>query len=122
MWEADIDHTDVTKSYEELLNKVKDYARKRKLDSTAQKNMQHGADPMDVGAAQGDWSEYHCGECGEEDIGAVGYYGYKGKGKGKSKGKGGGSGYNCCWTAHFARECPNPQKGKAKGDEGKGKG
>ena len=39
LWEADRDPSDVTKSYEELLNKIKDYARKKKLDSTAQKNI-----------------------------------------------------------------------------------
>ncbi len=41
---------DAAKSYEELLNKVKDYARRRKRDNTAQRNTQHGDDPMDVGA------------------------------------------------------------------------
>ena len=42
LWEADRDNTYAAKSYEELLNKAKDYARKRKLDNTAQKNMQQG--------------------------------------------------------------------------------
>ncbi len=55
--EADRDHADPAKSFEELLNKAQDYARKRNLDNTAQKNTQHGGDSMDVGAAQGDWSE-----------------------------------------------------------------
>ncbi len=32
---ADRDHTGVAKSYVELLSKMKDYARNRKLDSTA---------------------------------------------------------------------------------------
>ncbi len=81
------DHTDPEKSFEELLNKAKDYARKRKLDNTAQKNAQHGGDPVDVGVAQGDWSEHYNGASGKDDTGAVGYYGYKGKGKGKSTGK-----------------------------------
>ena len=49
-WKADRDHTQAARSYEELLNKAKDYARKRKLDSTAQKNTQQGGDPMDVGS------------------------------------------------------------------------
>jgi hypothetical protein len=95
LWEANRDHTDVVKSYVELLNKVKDRACKRKLDGAAPRDMQHGTDPMDIGALQGNWSEYHCGDCGEEDtdIDSVGYYVYTGKGKGKSKGKG-GSGYN----------------------------
>ncbi len=79
LWEADRDHTDLAKSYEELSNKVKDYARKRELDSPAHMNMQHGSDPMDVGTLRGDWSEYYNGACG-------GYDGYKGKGKFKSEG------------------------------------
>ncbi len=33
--EADRDHTDPSKSYEELLTKVEDYSRSRKLDSSA---------------------------------------------------------------------------------------
>ncbi len=34
-WEADRDNTDPAKSREELSTKVKDYARRRKLDSSA---------------------------------------------------------------------------------------
>ncbi len=49
-WEADKDHTDPSKSYEELLSKMKDYSRRRKLDSSVKEKMQHGGDPMDVGA------------------------------------------------------------------------
>ena len=36
MWEADRDPTDAAKSYDELLNKVKDYARRKKLDTSVQ--------------------------------------------------------------------------------------
>ena len=50
LWEADRDTTHLAKSYEELLTKVKDYSRRRKLDSSAKEKMQHGGDPMDVGA------------------------------------------------------------------------
>ncbi len=46
---------DAAKSYEELMNKVKDYARRRKLDTAAQETMRCGGDPMDVGAACGHW-------------------------------------------------------------------
>ncbi len=46
LWEADRDHADAAKSHMELLNKVKDYARKRKLDSAVQKNTQSGSDHM----------------------------------------------------------------------------
>ncbi len=35
MWEADDDPPNAKKTYEELLSKVKDYARRRKLDTTA---------------------------------------------------------------------------------------
>ncbi len=55
LWGGDRDATDAAKSYEELLNKVKDYARRRKLDNTAQKNTQHGSDTTDVGAVHHDW-------------------------------------------------------------------
>ena len=61
------------------MNKVKDYARKRKLDNTVQRNTQHGSDPMDVGAAHDPWE--HNNDWDEEEIDAVGYYGNKGKGK-----------------------------------------
>ena len=40
LWEADRDFTEAAKSYEELLNKAKDYARRRKLDASAKQRMQ----------------------------------------------------------------------------------
>ncbi len=49
LWEADRDPTDAAKNYKELLNKVKDNASTRKLDSSAKEKMQQGGDPMDVG-------------------------------------------------------------------------
>ncbi len=66
------DTTDAAKSYEELLNMDKDYARRRKLNTTAQKNVQHGGDPMDVGAVYGYWD----GNRDEEEIDTVGYDGH----------------------------------------------
>ncbi len=53
LWEADHDPTNAKKAYAELLNKVKGYARRRKLDTNAKERMQHGGDPMDVGTVTG---------------------------------------------------------------------
>ncbi len=85
------------------MSNVKDNARKRKLDSTVQKNMQHGSDPMDVGAIRDDW---RYGDW-EDDAVAVGFNGYRGKGAGKNKSK--GSCFNRGSNIHFARECPYPK-------------
>ena len=63
-----------------MLNKVKDYARRCKLDTTAKERMQQGGDPMDVGAVGGwSWEDYD-----QDGVYAIGF---KGKGKG-GKGKG----------------------------------
>ncbi len=43
--EAHHDPTNAKKACEELLNKVKDYARRRKLDTHAKERMQQGGDP-----------------------------------------------------------------------------
>ncbi len=51
------------------------------MDTTAQKNTQRGADPMDVGAVRDHW-DY---KWEEEEIGAIGYYGYRGKVKSEGK-------------------------------------
>ncbi len=92
-------------------DKAKDDARKRKLDNTAQKNLQHGGDPVDVGAVGG-WSWY--GDVsGEYDYDGVIAVGFKGKGKHKGKGKGD------CYSCHFSRVCPYQDKGKSKGTNSK---
>jgi hypothetical protein len=52
-WQVDHDPTNAAKTYEELLSKVKDYARRRKLDSSAKEKFQEGGDPMDVGVVGG---------------------------------------------------------------------
>ncbi len=54
MWEADQDTTELAKSYEDLLTKVKDDSRRRKLDSSIKEEMQHGGDAIDAGAV-GRW-------------------------------------------------------------------
>ncbi len=48
LWEADHDPTNAKKTYEEVLNKVKDYARRRKLDTNAKERMHQGGDRTDV--------------------------------------------------------------------------
>ncbi len=51
LWEADRDHTDAARSYDELLNQVNDNARKRSLGTSMQKSIQHSSDTIAVGAA-----------------------------------------------------------------------
>ena len=78
LWEADRDSTDQVKSYEELLTKVKDYSRRRKLDSSAKEKMQHGVDPMDVGPVRGwSWGEDIGGGYDQGD--GVYEFGFKGE-------------------------------------------
>ena len=50
---ADHDPTSAAKTHEELLQKVMDNARRRKLDSSAKEKKQQGGDPMDVGVVRG---------------------------------------------------------------------
>ncbi len=96
LWEAERDPTDAAKTYEELLNRVKDYARRCKLDSPAKEKMQRGGDPMDVGAVGGwSWEDYD-----QDGVCAIGLQG-NGKGKG---GTGKGECYKCGSAGHFSRE------------------
>jgi hypothetical protein len=64
-----------------LLNKVKDYARRRASEASAKERTQQGGDPMFVGVV---------GRCGWEDeyYDQDGIYaiGFKGKGKGRGRG------------------------------------
>ncbi len=53
LWEADHDLTTAKKTHEELLNKVKDSARRRGLDTNDKERTQQVGDPMDVGAVGG---------------------------------------------------------------------
>jgi len=48
IWEAD-HKDDPDGGYAKILEKVKDYARKKKLDSVAKKSESTGGDPMDLG-------------------------------------------------------------------------
>ena len=89
LWEGDCGKVDAAKSFAELLSKLKDCARRRKLDTAAQKNIQQGGDSMDVGAAAG-WGVPGVYDDDHDGVCAVGV-----KGKGKSKGKGKGECYNC---------------------------
>ncbi len=75
-WEADHDPTKAAKKYEELLSKVKDYARGCKFDSSANEKIQQGGDLMYKGAVGG-WNQEDYDQDGAHAMG------FKGKGKGK---------------------------------------
>ncbi len=81
-WEADHDPTNAAKTSEELLKKVKHYADRRKVDSSAKEKIQQRGDLMDVGSVGG-W------DCENYDYDQDGVYaiGFKGKGKGGEGGK-----------------------------------
>ena len=49
LWEVDQDTADIEKAYEDLLVKVNDYARRKKLDKSAQKQVQSGMTPWTSG-------------------------------------------------------------------------
>ncbi len=94
LWEADHHLANAKKTYEELLNKVKDHARRRKLDTTAKERMQQGGGPMDLRDVGGwRWADYS-----QDGVHAVGF---KGKGK-RKRGKGQGECNNCGSTGHFS--------------------
>ncbi len=86
VWEADHDTANLKKKYEELLNKVKDYVRRRKLDAKAKERTQQEGDSTDVETVGGwSWEDYD-----QEGVCAIGF---KSKSKGK-EGKGEGDCYN----------------------------
>ncbi len=90
---------DPSKLSEELLAKVKDYSRRRRLDSSAkQQKTQHGEDPMDVGAVGGwSWNDDMGGGCDQ----GGGVYAFGFKGKVKIKGKGNGDCHKCGSHGHY---------------------
>ena len=81
-----------------------DFARRKKLDSNAQRNAQQGSDPMDVGAVGNDWGYGAPYYGGEEESEATS------KGKGKKGGKGAVC-YSRGGKGHVARDCPK-EKGR----------
>ncbi len=52
-WKADHDPTNAAKTYEELLNKAKNNARMRSLDSSTKDEIQQGGTPADLGVFGG---------------------------------------------------------------------
>ena len=136
LWETEkhvaYDETSMNDFFDEVLAKVKDYARRKKLDSAVKTKVQQGHDPMDIGqvdywANDRDDNEVNvvggkgrqCWTCGGTDHIAADCPNGKGKG-GKSSAKGGyGPCARCGDFGHWARECPLP-KGKGKGEYGNG--
>jgi hypothetical protein len=88
LWEADRDTADAAKSHEELFAKVKEYARRRKLDSPVKKKMHHGGDPMDVVEVSG-WCWYGgvSGDVYRDVSGELYAVGFEGKEKERGKGR-----------------------------------
>ena len=105
MWQAEC--ADDDDGFEKLMGKVKDYARRRKLDDSATKAVQSGHNLMDCGgvhqgcgggqAAPAGGDQQAPGAGGVQDWSYWGWPGIDAVGKGKGKGKGGFQGhcYNC---------------------------
>ena len=122
LWEENV-RDDKEDSWNELLNRVQDYATKRRLEA----NLTKGRDAMDVGEVGGykpwdhQWDPWNSnqqdsdgqwgdGSSGDIDALGKGKGGYKGKGKGK--GMFSGQCFQCGEWGHSQRFCP---KGKSKG-------
>jgi hypothetical protein len=111
-WEAEDTSADEDVQFENLLNKVKDYARNNKLDGKGS--------AMKVGGVEKDddstWGS-SLGGTTQMPPEVESWINAMSKGKGKSKGKGGGfqgKCYNCNELGHLARDCTKP-KGAGKG-------
>ncbi len=103
LWEADREFAGTAKSYEGLLGKVKDYSRRRKLDSSGKAKIQHAGDPVRVGAIGGwSWHDDVGGGCDHERV-------YKSNGTCK------GGCYNRGSPGNLSKECPYQQRGNSKG-------
>jgi hypothetical protein len=111
LWEAGLDNTDPAKSYDELLAKVKDYLKRRKMDSSAKEKMPYGGDHMDAGSVGG-WSWGDDAGGGHDQGHGVYAFGFKVQGKTKGK----EDCHDCGSPGHYSRERPYQRKSKSKGE------
>ena len=95
LWQADLGEDD--ESFTTLLDKVRDHAKRKKLDGAVSRTSAGGHDAMDVGEVAENWGD----PFGERLWGDLDAFG---KGKSKGKGKGfQGSCYQCGEYGHPAR-------------------
>ena len=112
IWEAD-HKDDADGGFAKIQGTVKDYARKKKLDSAAKKAESKGGDPMDLDKLDQETRTAFETTLGDDwqEIMAVA------KGKSKGKGKGGGfrgNCYQCGEYGHSISNCPQNPKGEGK--------
>ena len=137
LWEVEknvmYDEESMNDFFDQVLSKVKDYARRKKLDGAVKSNVQQGHDPMDIGHVGNEPEHWHsqsidlvggkgkgCWTCGGNDH--IARLCPKGKGKGgKAGAKGGQTGAcnRCGEFGHWARECPYGKGVSVKGTYGR---